>query len=41
MMIGLVFGFMFIMSFAYSAEWNPSKPIKIIVPWGAGGVTIH
>ena len=22
-----------------NAEWNPSKPIKLIVPWGAGGST--
>lgn len=23
------------------AEWNPSKPITIVVPYGAGGVTDH
>jgi tripartite-type tricarboxylate transporter receptor subunit TctC len=39
MMIALVFGFFLIMSVGYSAEWNPSKPIKVIVPWGAGGST--
>ncbi|MFH2131152.1 MAG: tripartite tricarboxylate transporter substrate binding protein [bacterium] len=39
MMIGLLFGFIFILSVGYSAEWKPSKPIKIIVPWGAGGST--
>jgi tripartite-type tricarboxylate transporter receptor subunit TctC len=22
-----------------AADWKPSKPIRIIVPWGAGGST--
>ncbi|MES2360333.1 MAG: tripartite tricarboxylate transporter substrate binding protein [Pseudomonadota bacterium] len=36
---GLVFGALCLVSGVANAQAYPSRPIKIVVPWGAGGVT--
>ncbi len=38
--IGLVlFGILIFVGSTFSQDWKPTKPIRIIVPWGAGGST--
>ncbi|MBM4338698.1 MAG: tripartite tricarboxylate transporter substrate binding protein [Deltaproteobacteria bacterium] len=40
LVIALVLTGVFIFwGFAHAQEWKPNKPIRIIVPWGAGGST--
>ncbi|MBM4277347.1 MAG: tripartite tricarboxylate transporter substrate binding protein [Deltaproteobacteria bacterium] len=39
-MLALVMvGTLLFSGFAHAQEWKPNKPIRIIVPWGAGGST--
>jgi tripartite-type tricarboxylate transporter receptor subunit TctC len=38
--VGLVlFGILIFVGSTFSQDWKPTKPIRIIVPWGAGGST--
>ena len=40
LMLALVMvGVLIFSGFAHAQEWKPNKPIRIIVPWGAGGST--
>lgn len=38
-MVLAVVGIVIFGSLAYAQDWKPNKPIRIIVPWGAGGST--
>jgi tripartite-type tricarboxylate transporter receptor subunit TctC len=35
----VIAGLLVFSGFSYAQEWKPNKPIRIIVPWGAGGST--
>lgn len=37
--VWVMVGVLIFWGFAHAQEWKPTKPIRIIVPWGAGGST--